>query len=778
MKKVLTVVCMLALCVFSVFAMKIDANAAVTVIETIEPGDVWHQSWSSEMQSQTVNLKVNETGWYNATIIDYNQTGYYWIDIRDLTALTYVDYIDRVEPTGTYVSQNLYFVKDHEYSLTCYYYIYDEGDEDTGMAYPTYLDADISIVFEKNNNALPVLPTGSLTSSNLMVQFPQGWSTEIFQYTTSQAGDYSLNFSNLHAYVTVYNATTGEELSRRDTESWSYGLSQYVPRTRLVYTLDANTTYYFEIESYNECSTLLSVSKNEKDVKTIEAYQLLYEYPCYWDAPDAVDFSHKITYTDGSSEIADSLELLTLDGYEGPIVAYVGATVNIDDEIYLGAGEQPVESTYMGETTTIYIKITSFVEWLSDKNAISENDICTITYESEEEQSYWWRIRFDESGYYGVWRYNSDDFGTNFNYFSLRVLDENNNLVEYDNTQNGFKLLAGKDYAFNFTYQYDPDYSYNDIEFWFQKGADLPDGWLQQGKDHYYCQNGDICTGWQKLNNSWYYFNSTGVMQTGWQLISGKWYYFANSGAMQTGWLNLNNKWYYMNNSGAMVTGITIADGKLCNFNASGIWLGYLTGWNQQNSSWYYAESNCAAATGWQKISGKWYFFDNTGVMQTGLLHISNAHYYFDANGAMQTGWQQVENAWYYFNASGAMATGWQQIGNAWYYFGTGGVMTTGWQKVGSTWYYFGTSGAMATGWQKVGNTWYYFNASGAMATGWQKVGTTWYYFQSGGAMQTGWLKQGNTWYYFGSSGAMATGSVTIGTKTYNFNSSGACLNP
>ena len=60
--------------------------------------------------------------------------------------------------------------------------------------------------------------------------------------------------------------------------------------------------------------------------------------------------------------------------------------------------------------------------------------------------------------------------------------------------------------------------------------------------------NGTKKTGWQLINNKWYYFDpESGIMKTDWQLIRGKWYYFdLTNGDMKTGWIKWNNQWYYL----------------------------------------------------------------------------------------------------------------------------------------------------------------------------------------------------------------------------------------
>ena len=52
---------------------------------------------------------------------------------------------------------------------------------------------------------------------------------------------------------------------------------------------------------------------------------------------------------------------------------------------------------------------------------------------------------------------------------------------------------------------------------------------------------------WLKHSDGyWYWFNNSGAMVTGWEKIGGVWYYFNRDGAMQTGWVKYYEKWYYL----------------------------------------------------------------------------------------------------------------------------------------------------------------------------------------------------------------------------------------
>ena len=207
-----------------------------------------------------------------------------------------------------------------------------------------------------------------------------------------------------------------------------------------------------------------------------------------------------------------------------------------------------------------------------------------------------------------------------------------------------------------------------------ETGKPAKNKWIDEYYNQFYVKDdGYMATGWQKIDNAWYYFDADGIMQRGWRTIGNARYHFSMDGIMQTGWQKVNNKWYYLSAGGAM-------------------------------------------QTGWQKIGKVWYYFNTDGVMQTG--------------------WQKIGSNWYYFGAGGAMQTGWQKINNKWYYMSAGGAMQTGWQKIGGSWYYFSAGGAMQTGWQKISNKWYYFRSGGAMVTGRQQIDGKWYTFSSGGALQ------------------------------------------
>ena len=85
------------------------------------------------------------------------------------------------------------------------------------------------------------------------------------------------------------------------------------------------------------------------------------------------------------------------------------------------------------------------------------------------------------------------------------------------------------------------------------------------GKTYLIDYDGTMLTGFRKVNDSWYYFNSVGAMKTGWLLKNDKYYFLNADGTMSTGWVNTQGLWYYFDTSGAMLTNTYTPDGRYVN---------------------------------------------------------------------------------------------------------------------------------------------------------------------------------------------------------------------
>lgn len=139
---------------------------------------------------------------------------------------------------------------------------------------------------------------------------------------------------------------------------------------------------------------------------------------------------------------------------------------------------------------------------------------------------------------------------------------------------------------------------------------------------------GNILTGWQKVDGKWYYLNAGGVMQTGWQYVNGAWYLLGYDGAMLTGWQKRNGKWYYL----APTQDSKHKEGQM--------WTGWL--FDKGYDGWFLFSNNGDMLTGWQKVGGVWYYLATqpTGNYSTGEMYrdgtytINGKQYTFNKDGA------------------------------------------------------------------------------------------------------------------------------------------------
>lgn len=192
--------------------------------------------------------------------------------------------------------------------------------------------------------------------------------------------------------------------------------------------------------------------------------------------------------------------------------------------------------------------------------------------------------------------------------------------------------------------------------WWYTEGNSWATGWrVIGGKSYFFMYNGYMKTGWIKPDSkSWLYLDpSQGNLVTGWKKIDGYWYYFnkeavgtKEKGAMRTGWVNDNGRWYYFsdtpvfNDEGQMKTGF-VSDGKgkyyLDESNTSNRGV-MKTGWQKVNNYWFYFNTSADSGVtgnmkkGWHKIGANWYYFSIFNGIMASDTWINE--YYVDSNGA------------------------------------------------------------------------------------------------------------------------------------------------
>lgn len=133
-------------------------------------------------------------------------------------------------------------------------------------------------------------------------------------------------------------------------------------------------------------------------------------------------------------------------------------------------------------------------------------------------------------------------------------------------------------------------------------------------------------TGFKKINEDTYYFQSNGYVKTGWLLDNGVWYYFNKDGIMQTGWSGPGRQ-YYFADAGKMLENQFTPDG------------------------YYVGSSGAYVKNGWVLNNGKYYYMNSAGKM---VKRSWVGSYYLGSDGVMVTNkWVQWNEKYYYLDSQG-----------------------------------------------------------------------------------------------------------------------------
>ena len=182
------------------------------------------------------------------------------------------------------------------------------------------------------------------------------------------------------------------------------------------------------------------------------------------------------------------------------------------------------------------------------------------------------------------------------------------------------------------------------------------------GQKYYFDENGNKVTGFKTIGTDSYYFNESGMMQTGLQVLhdqetgiavyslrkeDGKLHYYLENGAAYSGMINLDGKIYYFDNGVQSV------------------------GEKQANGYWYNFKEDGSLSVGFVNMGNSAKYYDNLGRRQTGTFKIDKVTYNTNSNGFItKASWEGVSYycqndgrwAWdvvgnYYFGGSGCVPT-------------------------------------------------------------------------------------------------------------------------
>ena len=207
-----------------------------------------------------------------------------------------------------------------------------------------------------------------------------------------------------------------------------------------------------------------------------------------------------------------------------------------------------------------------------------------------------------------------------------------------------------------------------------------------------------MSTGWEQINNVWYYFDGNGKKYTsGWLTYKGNKYYLKSDGTM------LANEWldgkYYFKSWGGM----------------------YKNEWGKSGDIWYWFNADGTKRTqkGWFLYDKNYYYLDKDGKMLTGWVYHDGNYYYMKSWGGMaHDEWILHDKNWYYFKSWGGMYHDqWLTLNGSQYYFRSwGGRYQNCTATINGKQYKFDASGRRITeGWEYIGKYRRYRKADGSL---------------------------------------------------------------
>lgn len=123
-------------------------------------------------------------------------------------------------------------------------------------------------------------------------------------------------------------------------------------------------------------------------------------------------------------------------------------------------------------------------------------------------------------------------------------------------------------------------------------------------------------TGWQKIGNDYYFYNSKGRLLKGSIKYKGYYYYSFADGRQFTGWLTRSGKKYYYNRKNGAMFRNRWATGTKYKYYFDNSGVAIASQWKTEGNRKFYFLANSTMATGWQKIGKYYYYFGKkSGVM-------------------------------------------------------------------------------------------------------------------------------------------------------------------
>lgn len=182
------------------------------------------------------------------------------------------------------------------------------------------------------------------------------------------------------------------------------------------------------------------------------------------------------------------------------------------------------------------------------------------------------------------------------------------------------------------------------------------------GQKYYFDETGNKVTGFKTIGTDAYYFNESGVLQSNMQKHQD-----SSTGTILYSLMKEDGKNHYYLENGLAFNGMTHLDGKIYYFE-NGV---QSFGDKQVNGNWYNFRNDGTLSVGFVNVGNSSKYYDNAGRRQQGTFQVDKVTYETDSNGLItKASWNgvsyycQKDNQWawnifggYYFGSSGCVPT-------------------------------------------------------------------------------------------------------------------------
>ena len=426
-KTILSASLALVLAMGFAFSPALSVSAAESLPLNVEKTFLW-----GDGETENATFSVEQSGFYKITFNDNRQTGNLQISVRkaDTGERIYYKYVSvGNEP---FVADEIYLKASYQYEITLFYYYKDD-----------LVGGEVKVKLTKSDFMPMDIYRGPISLSTSAIQFDGNDNYKYLKFRADSTSDYVIDYTgDLHAYIYAYDILSGEMVGQ-DTEY--FDTNEWLTRKKVVLHFEANKTYFIMVQNYGDALTSkFAISSLGKTVEDVAIYGTAYDIDS-WAVINENSFIYTVEYTDHSTQNMTYTEMC-LAGLLPVEIYYNNYVYEVNQESINTAGKNLIILSYNGGWDEYYIDIPSINDYLIEQGYdAAENESEWVVSKQDGDQTWYSRINVSKTGVYSLFSENWDGFDSSF-----AILDSKNIPVEYNESAEGWPLVAGEDYVLSF----------------------------------------------------------------------------------------------------------------------------------------------------------------------------------------------------------------------------------------------------------------------------------------------------------------------------------------